>query len=60
MIWQNKFKIINFEIYVFINFPKIYKNAFVKERITVEIDAIMGIKLNHNCEVDIDESILRK
>ena len=53
-------KIINFLIYVFINFPKIYKNAFVKERITVEIDAIMGNKLNHNCEVDIDESILRK
>ena len=43
-----------------IYFPKIYKNAFVKERITVEIDAIMGIKLNHNCEVEIEESILRK
>ena len=53
-------KIINFLIYVFINFPKIYKNAFVKERITVEIDAIMGNKLNHNCEVDIDGSIFRK
>jgi hypothetical protein len=46
--------------YVSINFTIIYKNAFVKERITVEIDAKMGIKLNHNCEVDIDESILRK
>ena len=53
-------KIINFLIYVFINFPKIYKNAFIKERITVEIDAKLGNKLNHNCEVDIDESILRK
>ena len=53
-------KIINFLIYVFINFPKIYKNAFAKEKITVEIDAIIGNKLNHNCEVDIDESILKK
>ena len=53
-------KIINFLIYVFINFPKIYKTAFIKERITVKIDAMMGNKLNHNCELDIDESILRK
>ena len=43
-----------------IKFNKIYKIAFVKEKITVETDAITGNKLNHNCEVDIDELILRK
>jgi len=37
-----------------------YKNAFVREKITVKRDAITGIKLNHNCEVDILESIGRK
>jgi len=32
----------------------------VKEKITVNRDAITGNKLNHNCEVDIFESIGRK
>ena len=43
-----------------INFPKIYKSALVKEKITVNNDAITGNRLNHNCEVDIFESIGRK
>ena len=42
-----------------INFPKIYKNAFVKVKITVKSDAITGNKLNHNSEVVIFESIGR-
>ena len=42
------------------NFPRIYKNKFVKEKITVNTDAITGNKLNHNCEVVIFESIGRK
>ena len=37
-----------------------YKNVFVKEKITVKRDAITGNKLNHNCEVVIFESIGRK
>ena len=41
-------------------FPRINKNRFVKEKITVNRDAITGIKLNHNCEVVIFESIGRK
>jgi hypothetical protein len=32
----------------------------VKEKITVNRDAITGNILNHNCEVDIFESIGRK
>ena len=43
-----------------INFPIKYKNAFVKEKITVNSDAITGNILNHNCEVVIFESIGRK
>ena len=42
------------------NFPRIYRNALVKEKITVNRDAITGNKLNHSCEVDILESIGRK
>ena len=42
------------------NFPRIYKNALVKEKITVNRDAITGNKLNQSCEVDIFESIGRK
>ena len=38
----------------------IYKNELVKEKITVNRDAITGNKLNHNCEVVIFESIGRK
>ena len=37
-----------------------YKNALVREKITVNRDAITGNKLNHNCEVVIFESIGRK
>ena len=37
-----------------------YKKVLVKEKITVNRDAITGNKLNHNCEVDIFESIGRK
>ena len=47
-------------IYELINFPRIYKKEFVKEKITVNRDAITGNKLNHNCEVVIFESIARK
>ena len=43
-----------------INFSKIYKNAFVIEKITVNRDAKTGNKLNHNCEVVIFESIGKK
>ena len=43
-----------------INFPSIYKKELVKEKITVNRDAITGNKLNHNCEVVIFESIGRK
>ncbi len=42
------------------NFPRIYKNALVKEKITVKRDAITGNKLNHSCDVVIFESIGRK
>jgi len=42
------------------NFPRIYKKALVKEKITVNRDAITGNKLNHNCDVVIFESIGRK
>ncbi len=42
------------------NFPRVYKNALVKEKITVSRDAITGNKLNHSCEVDIFGSIGRK
>ena len=42
------------------SFPRIYKNALAKEKITVNRDAITGNKLNHNCEVVIFESIGRK
>jgi len=38
----------------------IYKKELVKEKITVNRDAITGNKLNHNCEVVIFESIGRK
>ena len=38
----------------------IYKTELVKEKITVNRDAITGNKLNHNCEVVIFESICRK
>ena len=37
-----------------------YKKELVKEKITVNRDAITGNKLNHNCEVVIFESIGRK
>ena len=37
-----------------------YKNKFVREKITVKRDAITGNKLNHNWEVVIFESIGRK
>ena len=37
-----------------------YKKELVKEKITVNKDAITGNKLNHNCEVVIFESIGRK
>ena len=40
--------------------PRIYKKTLVKEKITVNRDAITGNKLNHNCEVVIFESIGRK
>ena len=43
-----------------INFSRIYRKALVKEKITVNRDAITGNKLNHNCEVVIFESIGRK
>ena len=39
------------------NFPRIYKDALVKEKIIVNRDAITGNKLNHSCEVDIFESM---
>ena len=42
------------------NFPRIYKNALVREKITVNRDAITGNKLNHSCEVDIFASMGRK
>jgi len=35
------------------------KNVFVKEKITVQRDAITGNKLNHNSDVVIFESIVR-
>ncbi len=35
-------------------------SAFVTEKITVKREAITGNKLNHNCAVDIFESIGRK
>ncbi len=35
-------------IYKLIIFSKIYKDAFVTEKITVKRDAITGNKLNHN------------
>ena len=38
----------------------IYRKELVKEKITVNRDAITGNKLNHNCEVVIFESICRK
>ena len=38
----------------------LYKKELVKEKITVNRDAITGNKLNHNCEVVIFESIGRK
>ena len=37
-----------------------YKKELVKEKITVNRDAITGNKLNHSCEVVIFESIGRK
>ena len=37
-----------------------YKKELVEEKITVNRDAITGNKLNHNCDVDIFESIGRK
>ena len=37
-----------------------YNIAFVSENINVNRDAETGIKLNHNCEVVIFESIGRK
>ncbi len=37
-----------------------YKKALVKEKITVNRDAITGNKLNHNSEVVISELIGRK
>ena len=37
-----------------------YKNVFVKEKITVKREAITGNKLNHNCEVVIFGSIGKK
>ena len=42
------------------NFSRIYKETLVKEKITVNRDAITGNKLNHNCEVVIFESMGRK
>ena len=42
-----------------ISFSKIYKNVFVKEKITVQRDATTGNKLNHNSDVVIFESIVR-
>tara|TARA_B100000900_G_scaffold51573_1_gene37967 strand:+ start:1588 stop:1800 length:213 start_codon:yes stop_codon:yes gene_type:complete len=51
---------INYLIQKLINFPKIYKNALVKEKITVKRHAITGNKLNHNSEVVIFESMGRK
>ena len=53
-------KNVFFQFRKLINFPKIYKNALVKEKITVNRDAITGNKLYHNCEVVIFESIGRK
>ena len=41
------------------NFSRIYKIPLLSEKITVNRDAITGNKLNHNCEVDIFESIGR-
>ena len=35
-------------------------NVFVREKITVNKEAITGNKLNHNCDVVIFESIGRK
>ena len=43
-----------------INFPRINNKELVKEKITVNRDAITGNKLNHNSEVVIFESIGRK
>ena len=47
-------------IYKLIIFSKIYKDAFVTEKITVKRHAKTGNKLNHNCEVVIFASIGRK
>ena len=43
-----------------INLSRIYNNALIKEKITVNRDAITGNKLNHNSEVVISELIGRK
>ena len=55
----NKQKLENI-VYGVINFSRIYNNALIKEKITVNRDAITGNKLNHNWEVVIFESICRK
>jgi len=39
---------LNNLIYKLIIFSRVYRNAFVTEKITVKRDAITGSKLNHN------------
>ena len=51
---------ISLDIKELIIFPRIYINVFVRVKIIVKRDPITGNKLNHNCEVDIFESIGRK
>ena len=57
--WLKKSEKINFSSQEPVIFSRIYKNAFVKENITVKKDATTDNKLNHNCEVVIVESIGR-
>ena len=41
-------KILFYETQEFIIIPKVNNNEFVREKITVNRDAMTGIKLNHN------------
>ena len=59
--FDNEEKEINdFELFSLKITDSLYKKTLVKEKITVNRDAITGNKLNHNCEVVIFESIGRK
>ena len=58
--FDKKKDINDYELFSLKITDSLYKKEFVKEKITVNRDAITGNKLNHNCEVVIFESTGRK